>query len=168
MGYCFPSNVEDIAVLRYAAEAGAKAANAEYYLGCLYYDRFRYAEAADCFARCIAKDPAHGPAWRNLALYWFDKAHDGEKALRCMEKALKYRPHDPRLLLEHEQLLKNTNASIETRLAVYERYPELLKERDDCYLDKLTLLSQQRKYEEAISMAARKRISTFTRAAREN
>lgn len=28
MGYCFPSNVEDIAVLRYAAEAGAKAANA--------------------------------------------------------------------------------------------------------------------------------------------
>ena len=68
MGYCFPSNVEDIAVLRYAAEAGAKAANAEYYLGCLYYDRFRYAEAADCFARCTAKDPAHGPAWRNLAL----------------------------------------------------------------------------------------------------
>ena len=82
MGYCFPSNVEDIAVLRYAAETGAKAANAEYYLGCLYYDRFRYAEAADCFARCTAKDPAHGPAWRNLALYWFDKAHDGEKALR--------------------------------------------------------------------------------------
>ena len=72
-----------------------------------------------------------------------------------MEKALKYRPHDPRLLLEYEQLLKNTNASIETRLAVYERYPELLKERDDCYLDKLTLLSQQGKYEEAISMAAR-------------
>ena len=161
MGYCFPSNVEDIAVLRYAAETGAKAANAEYYLGCLYYDRFRYAEAADCFARCTAKDPAHGPAWRNLALYWFDKAHDGEKALRCMEKALKYRPHDPRLLLEYEQLLKNTNASIETRLAVYERYPELLKERDDCYLDKLTLLSQQGKYEEAISMAARKHFHIY-------
>ena len=160
-GYCFPSNVEDIAVLRYAAETGAKAANAAYYLGCLFYDRFRYAEAADCFAQCTAKDPAHGPAWRNLALYWFDKAHDGEKALRCMEKALEYRPHDPRLLLEYEQLLKNTNASIETRLTVYDRYPELLKERDDCYLDKLTLLSQQGKYEEAIGMAARKHFHIY-------
>ena len=161
MGYCFPASVEDIAVLRYAAETGAQPANAEYYLGCLFYDRFRYTEAAECFERCTAKNPAHGRAWRNLALYWFDKAHDGEKALRCMEKALKYCPDDSRLLLEYEQLLKNTNAGIETRLAVYDRYPELLKERDDCYLDKLTLLSQQGKYAEAIGMAARKHFHIY-------
>ena len=78
-----------------------------------------------------------------------------------MENALKYRPEDPRLLLEYEQLLKNTNASIEERLAVYDKYPELLKARDDCYLDKLTLLSQQGKYEEAINMAAVKHFHIY-------
>ncbi len=160
MGYCFPSNVEDIAVLTYAIENG-KAANANYYLGCLFYDRFRYAEAAQHFEECVRLCPTHGRACRNLSLYWFDKAHDGKKALACMENALKYRPDDPRLLLEYEQLLKNTNASLEQRLAVYDKYPELLKERDDCYLDKLTLLSQQGKYKEAIDMAAVKHFHIY-------
>ena len=160
MGYCFPSNVEDIAVLTYAIESG-KAANANYYLGCLFYDRFRHAEAAQCFEECVRLCPTHGRAWRNLSLYWFDKAHDGKKALACMENALKYRPDDPRLLLEYEQLLKNTNASLEQRLAVYDKYPKLLKERDDCYLDKLTLLSQQGKYKEAIDMAAVKHFHIY-------
>lgn len=161
MGYCFPSNVEDIAVLKYASESGENTANADYYLGCLYYDRFRYNEAAECFEASIRKNPEHGRAWRNLSLYWFDKAHNEKKALCCMENALKYRPEDPRLLLEYEQLLKNTNASIEERLSVYDKYPELLKERDDCYLDKLTLLSQQGKYEEAINMAAVKHFHIY-------
>lgn len=161
MGYCFPANVEDIEVLKYASEAAENTANADYYLGCLYYDRFRYTEAADCFENCLRKNPEHGSAWRNLSLYSFDKAHNGKKAIYCMEKALKYRPEDPRLLLEYEQLLKNTNASIEERLKVYDKYPELLKERDDCYLDKLTLLSQQGKYEEAINMAAVKHFHIY-------
>ena len=161
MGYCFPSNVEDIAVLEFAIENGKNAANANYYLGCLFYDRFRYDEAAGCFENCVCINPCHGRAWRNLSLYLFDKKHNGKKALYCMENALKYRPEDPRLLLEYEQLLKNTNASIEERLAVYDKYPELLKARDDCYLDKLTLLSQQGKYEEAINMAAVKHFHIY-------
>lgn len=160
-GYCFPSNAEDIAVLEYAIENDENAANANYYLGCLLYDKFRYSEATECFEECVRKNSEHGAAWRNLALYWFDKKHNGKKALYCMENAIKYRPHDPRLLLEYEQLLKNTNASIEERLEVYGRYPELLKERDDCYLDKLTLLSQQGKYEEAIKMASVKHFHIY-------
>lgn len=161
MGYCFPSSVDDIAVLEYAIENCKNAANANYYLGCLFYDRFLFDEASECFKSCVRINPEHGRAWRNLSLYMFDKKHDGKKALYCMENALKYRSDDPRLLLEYEQLLKNTNASIEERLSVYDKYPELLKERDDCYLDKLTLLSQQGKYEEAINMAAVKHFHIY-------
>lgn len=161
MGYCFPSSVDDIAVLEYAIENCKNAANANYYLGCLFYDRFLFDEASKCFKSCVRINPEHGRAWRNLSLYMFDKKHDGKKALYCMENALKYRSDDPRLLLEYEQLLKNTNASIEERLSVYDKYPELLKERDDCYLDKLTLLSQQGKYEEAINMAAVKHFHIY-------
>lgn len=161
MGYCFPSSVDDIAVLEYVIENCKNAANANYYLGCLFYDRFLFDEASECFKSCVRINPEHGRAWRNLSLYMFDKKHDGKKALYCMENALKYRSDDPRLLLEYEQLLKNTNASIEERLSVYDKYPELLKERDDCYLDKLTLLSQQGKYEEAINMAAVKHFHIY-------
>ena len=161
MGYCFPSSVDDIAVLEYAIENCKNAANANYYLGCLFYDRFLFDEASECFKSCVRINPEHGRAWRNLSLYMFDKKHNGKKALYCMENALKYRSDDPRLLLEYEQLLKNTNASIEERLSVYDKYPELLKERDDCYLDKLTLLSQQGKYEEAINMAAVKHFHIY-------
>ena len=159
-GYCFPASLEDIAVLKFAINS-ADCANANYYLGCLYYDRFRYVDAKECFTACVLINKEHKKAWRNLSLYYFDNAHDGKKAIECMEKALLYKGDDPRLLLEYEQLLKNTNCTIEHRLEVYEKYPELLKERDDCYLDKLTLLSQQEKYEEAINMAAVKRFHIY-------
>jgi tetratricopeptide (TPR) repeat protein len=159
-GYCFPNRLEDIAVLRYAIEA-CGGANACYYLGCLFYDRFRYEEAADLWQRAVEADPKHGKAWRNLALYWFDKAGSAAKARFCMEKALEHKGDDPRLLLEYEQLLKNSGASIAERLAVYEQYPELLKHRDDCYLDRLTLISQQGRYADAIELARVKRFHIY-------
>ena len=158
-GCCFPSRLEDIAVLRSAVACGC--ANACYYLGCLYYDRFRYQEAAELWEECVRRDHTNGKAWRNLALYWFDKAGNAEKAKQCMEKALAHKGDDPRLLLEYQQLLKNMNCTPELRLSVYEKYPELLKERDDCYLDMLTLVSQTGDYQTAISLAKAKRFHIY-------
>ena len=160
-GYCFPSRLEDILVLENAIRTDADGANAYYYLGCLYYDKFRYVDAAKAWEQCVASDPSHGKAWRNLAIYYFDKANDPARARACMEKALTFKGDDPRLLLEYEQLLKNMNCSIEERLAVYEKYPELLKERDDCYLDKLTLICQTGDFKSAIDMAAKKRFHIY-------
>ena len=160
-GYCFPSRLEDILVLQYAAENDPTGANTFYYLGCLFYDKFRYEDAARAWESCVAADPAHGKAWRNLSLYYFDKAKDAAKARICMEKALEFKGDDPRLLLEYEQLLKNMNCTVEERLAVYEKYPELLKERDDCYLDKLTLICQTGDFKTAIEMAAKKRFHIY-------
>lgn len=159
-GYCFPSRLEDIEVLKYAIKNDSAAANACYYLGSLYYDRFRYTEAANIWEEGLKRNDAHGKIWRNLSLYYFDKAGDAEKAKVCLENALKYK-NDPRLLLEYEQLLKNMNYTPEQRLAVYEKYPELLAERDDCYLDKLTLISQLGKFEEAIELARIKRFHIY-------
>lgn len=160
-GYCFPNRLEDIAVLEYAISANPQGANAHYYLGCLYYDRFRYADAAAQWESCVEKNPAHGKTWRNLALYYFDKAGQPEKAKAAMEKALQFKGDDPRLLLEYAQLLKNMNYPIEARLALYDQYPELLAERDDCYLDKLTLISQTGDFQKAIDMAAGKHFHIY-------
>ena len=151
-GLCFPSRLEDIAVLRFAIDQNAQDANACYYLGSLFYDRFRYDEAISLWEQAITRDPTHAKSLRNLALAYFDKRGDAASARACMEKAMQYR-HDPRLLFEYQQLLKNMNVSVQERLDVYDKYPELLAERDDCYLDRITLLSQQGRYAEAIHAA---------------
>lgn len=159
-GYCFPSRLEDIAVLKYAIENNSNHSNACYYLGCLYYDRFRYDEAAAVWNKGLEQNPCHAKISRNLALYYFDKANNPKKAKECLENAIKHK-NDPRLLLEYQQLLKNMNYSPVERLAIYEEYPDLLKERDDCYLDKLTLVSQTGDFEGAIEMARVKRFHIY-------
>ena len=159
-GYCFPSRLEDIEVLKFAIDNNDKAANACYYLGSLYYDRFRYNEAAEIWEEGLKRNNTQGKIWRNLSLYYFDKANQPKKAKECLENALKYK-NDPRLLLEYEQLLKNMNYTPEQRLEVYEQYPELLAERDDCYLDKLTLISQLGDYDKAIKLAKDKRFHIY-------
>ena len=160
-GYCFPARLEDIAVLKYAIENDKSSANACYYLGCLYYDRFRYEEAGDVWEEGLTRDDSHGKIWRNLALYYFDKSGDASRAKLCMENALKYKGNDPRLLFEYQQLLKNMGYTPESRLAVYDQYPELLARRDDCYLDKLTLVSQTGDFARAIEMARQKRFHIY-------
>ena len=159
-GYCFPSRIDDVLVLEDAikAESGA---NAYYYLGCFMYHNERYDMAIELFEKCISIDETHAKAYRNLSLLYFDKKGDAAAAKTCMEKALEYRSDDPRLLLEYEQLLKNMNYSIDERLAVYDKYPELLAERDDCYLDRIILYSMKGEYQKAIDLAKVKRFHIY-------
>lgn len=158
--YCFPYTQWDMLVLEWVV-GFEKYADAFYYLGCIYYDRKRYAEAALMWERCVALDGENGSAWRNLALYYFDKAGESEKAKVALENALTYKRDDPRVLLEYQQLLKNMNYTPKERLAVYEQYADLLEKRDDCYLDKIFLTTQIGRYKEAIDMAAVKRFHIY-------
>lgn len=157
---CFPARLEDIAILKYAIEASPADANACYFLGSLYYDRFRYDEAIATWEEAIRRDPNHAKALRNLSIAYFDKRHDAISARICMERAMANRS-DPRMLFEYQQLLKNSNVSPDERLAVYDKYPDLLAQRDDCYLDRIVLLSQKGRYEEAIHAARIKRFHIY-------
>ena len=158
--YCFPYTQWDMIVLEWATKS-EKCADANYYLGCIYYDRKRYDDAAAAWESCVVIDGKNGSAWRNLALYYFDKKGDGEKSKAAMEKALEYKREDPRILFEYQQLLKNMNFTPEERLAVYEKYADLLALRDDCYLDKVFLTTQVGEYKAAIDMAAVKRFHIY-------
>jgi len=151
-GVCFPSRLSDIAVLQYAIKKYNTDANVCYYLGSLFYDRFRYDEAIELWEEAIRRDPRHAKTLRNLALGYFDKRGDKRSAKICMEKAMEYR-RDPRLLFEYQQLLKNMNVPPADRLAVYDAYPDLLRERDDCYLDRIVILCELGRYKEAIDAA---------------
>ena len=159
-GYCFPSRIDDIPVLKTATNENS-GANAYYYLGCFMFDKERYDTAISLFEKCISIDNRHAKAYRNLSLLYFDKKGDYPSAKICMGKALEYRSHDPRLLLEYQQLLKNMNYSTDERLAVYDKYPGLLAERDDCYLDRIILYSMKGEYQKAIDLAKAKRFHIY-------
>ncbi len=156
-GICFPARLEDIPVLAFVADhapaGSADAAESRYLLGCLLYDRFRYAEAAEQWKAAVELNPGHAYAWRNLAIAYFDKFGDKRGARSCMEQAFKLAPASPRLLYELQQLLKNSDASNEERLALYAKHDDLLLRRDDCYLDKMILLIMAGRCSEAIDMA---------------
>jgi len=151
-GYCFPARCEDIAVLELAKKLNAADSNACYYLGSLYYDRFGYEMAKENWLEGVKRDPEHAKMWRNLAQYYFDEGNAPEKAREAMEKAITLCKTEPRLLLEYQQLLKNMDYTPQERLAVYEKFPEYLAQRDDCYLDQMTLTAQLGEFEKAIEM----------------
>lgn len=160
-GYCFPSRLDDVAVLKNAIQLNEKGAKAKYYLGCLYYDKFRYEDAITLWEEAVENDPKYAKAYRNLAQGYFDNRKDFYGAKVCMEKALEYRPNDARLFFEYQQILKNMNYPVEKRLEAYDKYEALSEERDDCFLEKLMLLCVKGEYQKAIDMAAARRFHVY-------
>ncbi len=160
-GYCFPSRLDDIPVLENAILKNSDGDNAYYYLGCLYYDRFAFEKATKLWEKCIALDPKHPKAFRNLALSYFDKKGDLLSAKMCMETALENKPDDSRMILEYQQILRNMNYSPEYMLKVYDKHERLMLQRDDCYLDKITLKCMTGEYKEAIEMAKHRRFHIY-------
>ena len=160
-GYCFPSRLDDIPVLENAILKNSDGDNAYYYLGCLYYDRFAFEKATKLWEKCIALDSKHPKAFRNLALSYFDKKGDLLSAKMCMETALENKPDDSRMILEYQQILRNMNYSPEYMLKVYDKHERLMLQRDDCYLDKITLKCMTGEYKEAIEMAKHRRFHIY-------
>lgn len=160
-GYCFPSRLTDILVLEDAIREDSTATNAHYYLGSLLYDKERYQEAKEHLEVCVSKEPEHYKAQRTLSLLYFDKFDESEKAIKAMEAALQVNTENARLLFEYQQLLKNTNHTVEERLRVYQKYPNMLAQRDDCYLDEIILTAMQGYYQQAIDMAKKRHFHIY-------
>lgn len=149
--YCFPNRVEEIGILEAAAQTLSKAPMAHYYLGNLFYDKKQYQTAAEHWEKAIKENDALAMAYRNLSIAYFNKEHDGEKALAAMEKACSLDKNYPRFLLEYDQLAAKLNMSNEKRLQILEEKMELTGARDDLYLRYITLLNCAGRYEDALA-----------------
>lgn len=146
---CFPHRLEDIGVLQNAIEQNPGDAMAWYYLGNLYYDKKRHDDALACFEKAMQMCPSFPTAFRNAALLYMNHRHHASAALSAMETAFKLDESDSRVLMELDCLYKKTQKSPEQRLKFLESHAELLPERDDLYLEYITLLNLNGRAKEA-------------------
>jgi tetratricopeptide (TPR) repeat protein len=147
--YCFPNKLEDIPVLKLAAERNPKGANAYYYLGNLYYDKLQYRTALSYWEQSARLNPRFPTVWRNLSLAYYNKEKDSESAREAMEKAYSLNPADARIFLELDQLYKKLDMMAAERLEKYEAARDVFMKRDDLMIEYATLLNLLERYGEA-------------------
>lgn len=151
-GFCFPNRLEAILALQCAQEVNPADAKAPYYLGNLWYDKRQYTEAIDCWERSAKIDDKFPTVLRNLSLAYFNKLNEPEKALLSLEKAFALDTRDGRILMELDQLYKRMCRPHSERLAFLDQYFELVKQRDDLYLEYVTLCNQAGDYTKAMEL----------------
>lgn len=149
---CFPNRLEDIIVLKEAIKNNPNDFKAYYYLGNLYFDKERHADAISCFAKSIELGANFPTPYRNLSLLCFNVLSDKEKALSLMNKAFEMDKSDARVLYELDLLKKRIGVSIKERLSFLNSYMNLVNYRDDLYLEYVTLLNLNKQYKKALSM----------------
>lgn len=148
--YCFPNRLEDIVILEWVKEQMPDDAKAPYYLGNLWYDKRQYEEAVKNWELSIALDDTFPTVYRNLSLAYFNKLDRKQEAIRLLEKAFELDTTDARILMELDQLYKRVCRPHSERLSLLDKYPELVLQRDDLYLEQITLWNQTGDYEKAM------------------
>jgi tetratricopeptide (TPR) repeat protein len=159
--YCFPSRLEEIAILESAMRANPRDAKAPYYLGNLFYDRRRHAEAVSLWETSARLDPFFLIVWRNLGMGYFNISKNPAKARTAYDKAFQGNPNDARLLFERDQLWKRLGEKPAKRLRELENYPHLVSQRDDLTVELCALLNQTGQHVEAMQLLAERKFQPW-------
>ena len=141
----FPNRLEAIEVLG-AQEGDPRAA---WLLGNLWYDKRQYDLAQACWEQAVAADPDFPAAWRCLALVYYNKRHEAQKALAAMERAYALDESDARILMELDQLHRKLGSPAQERLDRLQAHRAQVESRDDLVLSEITLLGDLGRYAEA-------------------
>jgi tetratricopeptide (TPR) repeat protein len=170
--YCFPSLLESVEALRYAQKINPQDGRAPYYLGNLFYDKKRYHEAIEQWEWSLAlsnnssasdapigNSPAGGKNYRaivqrNLGMAYYNIEKNPQKALLSYQAACQANPKDARLFFELDQLQKFLGAAPEERLAQLERRLDLVEQRDDLSIERISLYNLCGDYDQALDLLA--------------
>ncbi len=155
--YCFPNQSEAVVVLEWAKKQNPTDSKAPYYLGNFWYNARQYNEAITDWELSVKLDDSFPTVHRNLALAYFNKQNEPAMALAELEKAFSLNETDSRILMELDQLYKRMNYATEVRLANLEKYPDLVADRDDLYLERITLFNQLGQYEKAFELIMKRK-----------
>jgi tetratricopeptide (TPR) repeat protein len=156
-GIYFPNKIEEVLILQNAVSINPNDPMAFYYLGNLWYDKRQYNEAIVCWETSAKLDANFPTVHRNLSLAYYNKLNDRERSLAEMERAFMLNSTDARVLMELDQLYKISGKPFAERLQLLDKYPDLVVQRDDLYLERITMLNNTGQYEIAMELlAARK------------
>ena len=161
----FPNKIEEISILQTAIEMNPSDAKAHYYLGNLWYDKRQYDEAIACWEESIKINKNFATAYRNLAIAYYNKRNDKQKALQYLEKAFALDDTDARVFMELDQLYKLLNKPFKERLQLLEKYAHLVDQRDDLYIERITLYNNLKDYKTAKQLLAARPWSCATSSA---
>ncbi|MDD2306317.1 MAG: DUF5107 domain-containing protein [Prolixibacteraceae bacterium] len=150
--YCFPNQIEAVLVLEWAKQQNPSDSKAPYYLGNFWYNTRQYKEAVTNWELSAKLDDSFPTVHRNLALAYFNKQNQPQKALTELEKAFSLDETDSRILIELDQLYKRLGYSLEKRIENLGKYPEQVDFRDDLYLERATLYNQLGQYKKAYQL----------------
>lgn len=154
--YCFPNKLEEVLVLQSVVGA-IQAPWALYSLGNFWYASRQYAEATACWEEAGKLDATIPTVWRNLSLVYYNKQHDAQKAVETLERAFSLDSNDGRVLMELDQLYKRLGRPHAERLAFLESNLQLVEQRDDLAIERITLYNQLGRYTEAQALIAARR-----------
>ncbi|AUI71089.1 DUF5107 domain-containing protein [Companilactobacillus alimentarius] len=147
--YVFPNNLFDILVLQKIIRLNPQDGLANYYLGNINYDRKNYNLAQEYWEKCTQLNPDYPMAYRNLSIKYFNKDNNSKRALIALETSFKLDPNNARLVFELDTLYEKLNHSLTDRLSFLTSHENLVKQRDDSYIQLITLLNDTGKYQQA-------------------
>jgi len=150
----FPNKIEEVLILQNAVAINPSDARAYYHLGNLWYDKRQYTEAIECWEKSATLDGSFPTVRRNLSLAYYNKLDQPEHSLKEMEQAFALDTTDARVLMELDQLYKISGRSFQERLKLLDQYINLVNQRDDLYLERITLLNNLSQYETARELLA--------------
>lgn len=150
--YCFPYRIEDMMALEQAVRLNPEDSKAFYYLGNYWYANRQYDDAITCWEKSISLNDKFPTAFRNLSLAYYNKLKKYAESISLLEKAFELDSTDARVLMELDQLYKIQNYTHEHRLALLEKNLDLVEQRDDLYLERVTLYNQLGNYDQAVAL----------------
>ena len=145
----FPNKIEEIGILQSAVALNPSDAKANYYLGNLWYDKRQYDEAITHWEKAILANKNFPTPYRNLAIAYYNKQHDKQKALQYLEMAFALDNTDARIFMELDQLYKLSGKPFLERLQLLENFGSLVEQRDDLYIERITLYNNLKDYHTA-------------------
>lgn len=159
--YCFPSKLEELVILQCALTNNPTDARGLYYLGNWMYDRRRHREAIRLWEHSARCDGKFSIVWRNLGIAYFNVLRNPAKAKWAYDNAFRANRADARILYERDQLWKRLGEVPAKRLKELERYPELVRHRDDLSVELASLYNQTGQHEKALALITTRRFQPW-------
>ena len=183
--YCFPSRLEELEVLKMAAEAAPELAGAHYYLGEILWNMDQKDAALASWKKCVelyekadvancvpSAKGVHALALRCLG---FGTAHPGtyftntgvpggiasKEAYGFYKRAMEADPSNFRALEEMDKLAEKLEVPAAERLATMEKYRATAEKYDACMLRMAYLYNEVKKYDAALEILQGRRFHVW-------